>query len=168
MSRFGDDKGAASQLLATAQSVLGEVKARVVQEEEEMQEVGPAAGESAQGQGQESAATLDAPGGTTYANTSAPRRTTSDNTAGPSKITAITITVPSRTTSGNTAGDMEPKKHEKRDYSGSATIPEAQTIKTSPLRRRQTPDRPLLTIVRRSLSSPGASSTVCSGSSLLG
>ena len=60
MSRFGDDKGAASPLLATAQSVLGEVKARLVQEEEEMQEAdthaqeGPAV-ESARGQGQETA-----------------------------------------------------------------------------------------------------------------
>lgn len=111
---------------------------------EEMQEVethtqeGSAADKSAEGEGQEGAATLDASGGTTSGNTTAPHRTTSDNTAGPSKTTPITTTVPSRTISGKTAGDMGPKKREKRDHSRSSSDQDeplknkADTRQTSP------------------------------------
>ena len=49
----------------------------------------------------------------------------------------------------------------------SATISEAQTITRRLPRRRQTPERPLLTYTSRPLSSLSADFTICTGSSLL-
>lgn len=69
LKKYGDDKGVGSELLALTQRTLGEVKARVDQEEEEMQEVeaqgqeGPA-GEFAQEKSQEGLAGIVDPAAT--------------------------------------------------------------------------------------------------------